>query len=544
MSRRTIALLLLCRLLPAAAQAPAAETVAVAMRDGVKLSTDVYRPAGDGPWPVVLLRTPYSRTRQSGDGELIRRGGYVAVIQDVRGRGSSEGRNYPFVGDGWGALTDGADTCRWLVAQPWCNGAIATTGGSALGITQLFTAPSQPPGVRCQWIEVAAGDFYGDATHIGGAFCKSLVERWLEGNRYEPAALADLRGHDCRDDYYQGYNADAVADKVNLPAVFVGGWYDVFQQGTIDAFTARQLHGGPQARGRQRLIIGPWPHDGGGGGKPVGELQYPDNARRAPREAPSQEAWLAYWLRGEQNGVLDKPVVCYYLMGACGEPLAPGNVWRTAEAWPPESQAAAWYLHPAEALRRYPPPAGVKPRAFRYDPAHPVPTRGGCNLTIPAGPMDQRPVESRPDVLLFTSDPLEHPLEVIGRLTAKVWVASSAPDTDLTVKLTDVYPDGRSMLVADGIRRLRLRNGFEQPQPLTPGQAVEVSVDLWSTALVFNRGHRLRVAISASNYPRFDANPNAGPPWDGTAAPKRATNTIYLDRDHPSALVLPVTAWQ
>lgn len=536
-----IAVVVLSRVLaqvPVVPPIPAVRTEKVAMRDGVKLATDLHLPPGNGPWPVLLIRTPYSRVKAAGLGRLGLVGGYAVVIQDVRGRFDSEGDNLPFLFDGWGAQQDGVDTCKWVLAQTWCNGNIGTYGGSALGITQLLTAAAEPPGVKCQWIGVAAADMYSEISHVGGAFTHQLTANWLKGAAFNPKALDLNLDHPNYDEYWAGLNATARVAKVTLPAVLQGGWYDVFQQGTINAFVARQTLGGEGARGRQKLIIGPWTH--GGAGAPTGELTYPASARRLPPQAPNEVSWFAYWLKGEHNGAADAPAVCYYTMGAVGEPGAPGNAWHTAAKWPVDSTPTPLYLQPDGTATFAPPPANGVSRKYLYDPTKPVPTLGGCNLYPPAGTTDQRKAESRPDVLVFTTAPLEAPLELTGRLTATLWVASSAQDTDFTAKLTDVYPDGRSMLVDDGILRLRFRNSVEQPEPLVPGQAYEVKVDLWSTSLVFNRGHRLRVAISSSNYPRFDANPNAGPPFARGAAPTPCTNTLFLDAAHPSRLLLPV----
>ncbi|NUQ01243.1 MAG: CocE/NonD family hydrolase [Armatimonadetes bacterium] len=508
-------------------------TARVPMRDGVHLATDIYLPEeGDGPWPVILTRTPYNK---AGRGDLARftTQGYAAVAQDSRGRFGSEGQNLPFMFDGWGAQQDGVDTARWIGQQPWCNGKIGTTGGSAGGITQLLTAAAEPPHYACQIIDVATASLYHDAARIGGAYGQALLDTWLRDNHFAPEAPALMRGHETYDEFWQALNALPRAAQTTVPALLSGGWYDIFSQGTIDAFMARQYEGGAGARGNQKLLMGPWPH---GRRLTVGELTFPEQALRPPW--PTEAEWFDHWLKGIDNQVNERPAVVYYAMGACGEPGAPGHEWRTSDTWPPACTPTAWHLRADGGLTPEAAPAGE--RNYRYDPASPVPTRGGNNLTIPAGPMDQRPVEGRPDVLVFTSAPLTAPLEITGRVTARLWVASSAPDTDFTVKLTDVYPDGRSMLVLDGIRRMKFRNGFKQPELLTPGQVYPVEVDLWSTSLVFNRGHRLRVVVSSSNYPRFDANPNTGAPAGQPTTPRVASNTLFLGGERPSQVILPV----
>lgn len=511
------------------------ETFQVAMRDGTKLATDVAFPDGDGPWPVVLSRTPYGRAgKLAGSGYPAM--GIVAVLQDVRGRFDSEGGNFAFKYDGWGPEQDGVDTIAWLLRQSWCNGKVGTEGGSAGGITQVLTAAAAPDGLVAQAIGVAFSSMYHHATYVGGAYQLSLIEGWLSSNSFDPQNLVEVKAHETYDAYWQAFDAGARAAKVTVPALFVGGWYDVFQQGTIDAFKQRQEHGGPGAKGQQKLVIGPWPH---GRKRQVGELTYPENGMQPP--APSNSRWLRHYLLGEDNGVEDVPAVSYYQMGAVGEPGAPGNQWRTAESWPPPSTPQSWYLHPDGSLNVMQPPTDGAAKTFDYDPANPVPTKGGNNLTIPSGPFDQRELENRPDVLLFTSAPLAAPLAITGPVSARIWFASSARDTDLTVKLTDVYPDGRSMLVLDGIRRLKFRNGFERPEPLVPGQAYDITVELWSTSLVVNQGHRLRVAVSSSNAPRFGPHANVFGPLAEWATKVIAHQTLYLDAAHPSRLILPVT---
>jgi hypothetical protein len=317
----------------------------------------------------------------------------------------------------------------------------------------------------------------------------------------------------------------------------------VFCQGTIDGFTSRQHRGGPGARGAQKLIMGPWAH-GGPDGRPVGEFRFPRNARQFPPDSGSHP-WFDHWLRGKDNGVDQLPAVQYYTMGAVGEDNAPGNVWRSADDWPVPCGETAYYLHADGTLSPDAPPADHAPApaaavAFDYNPLDPVPTLGGCLLLLPAGPFDQRGIEKRDVVLTFTTLPLAEPIGITGRVRAKLFITSDRVDTDFTVKLTDVYPDGRSMNVVDGIARCRYRAGFDRLAPLTPGEPAEVEVDLWSTSIIFNRDHRIRVAVSSSNYPRFDVNPNTGwPAWPlGPALP--AHNTVLCGAQHPSRILLPV----
>ena len=251
--------------------------------------------------------------------------------------------------------------------------------------------------------------------------------------------------------------------------------------------------------------------------------------------------WFEYHLLGIDNGVMREPAVAYYVMGDTSDPKAPGNQWRQADDWPIPAHDTPYYFDAKGKLGVEKPAAAAGTcRQYTFDPADPCPTIGGGNLTIPRGPRNQNRIESRSDVLLYTTDVLAEPVEVTGRLRAKIHVSSSAADTDLSVRLCDVYPDGKSYLLADGILRLRYRNSLEKPQPLPPVSIVPVEVDCWSTSIVFNRGHRIRVTVTSSNYPRFDINPGTGQPWTDDGPKIRQTNRIYCDAEHPSAMILPI----
>jgi hypothetical protein len=510
----------------------------VAMRDGIRLATDVYLPAGEGPFPVVLTRTPYSRVKKGQQGTGFEREGYAFVIQDMRGRFDSEGENLPFVGCGWEKHQDGVDTVEWLKRQPWCNGAIATVGGSAGGITQNLLAAAAPPGLglRAQYISVAASSMYRDASYIGNAFRKGDVENWLNGNEFDPQALEITRSRPGYDGYWAAYDTTLRFSMMEVPAIHVGGWYDMFAQATIDQFVGRQEQGGPGARGKQKLVMGPWAH--GIGKAQVGDFTFPD-ASRVPK-AYDASRWFAHYLRGEANGADQEPAVAYYVMGDTRTPGAPGNEWRYAAAWPIPAKESSLYFHGSKGLQWEAPGAESSPVEYTFDPADPCRTVGGNNLTIPSGPLDQSPIEARADVVTFTSEPLGQPIEITGRIRAKIFLSSSATDTDLSVRLCDVHSDGRSYLIAEGIQRLRYRNSGETPDPLTPGKIEEVSVDCWSTSMVFNRGHRIRVTVTSSNYPRFDLNPGTGLPWTEDGEKVKQTNRIHCDAAHPSRLVVPV----
>jgi len=517
---------------PALAQQKA--THMVPMSDGVKLATDVYMPRGKGPFPVILTRTPYNKSRQRWGAAVAMRG-YVVVAQDMRGRFASGGENVPFVGCGWGKYRDGAETVAWIMKQSWCNGKIGTTGASAGGITQNLLACTTPKGLRSQYIQVAAGSLFHHATYVGGAMRASQVLGWLKSNRFDPKATKLMLAQTLYDKYWHEFDSISRQAVINVPAVHVGGWFDTFSQGTIDSFVGRQYHGAKGAKGTQKLVMGPWAH---AVGRPAGRMPFP-NAR--PPAKYNAVAWFAHTLKGKANGVKDLPAVAYYVMGDVSDKKAPGNHWRYANRWPIPATQTPYYIHQANTLSpaepRTPPPAC---RSYVFDPRDPCPTRGGRNLNLPSGPLDQTKVEARSDVLSFTSEPLQKPLEVTGRVTAKISLSSSAVDTDISVRLCDVYPDGKSYLIAEGMLRCRKRESMSKDVALTPEKVYEVSVDCWSTSIIFNTAHRIRVSITSSNYPRFDLNPGTARPWTDGCKFVKQTNKIYCDTKHPSHIILPI----
>ncbi len=501
----------------------------VPMRDGQVLPTDVYLPRlPHGCYPAVLLRTPNGRESITKlQARMVCSKGFALVVQDMRGSRPGLGEDMLFVRD----QADGHDTIQWIAAQPWCTGYVATWGPSAMGFAQNLLAPGAPPALRAQHVVMAFSNMYGQAAYQGGAFRKEMVEAWL-ADRYRGAQmLARVRQHRTYDDFWAALNPETQAESVGAPAVFWGGWHDAFVEGTIRSFQTIHNQGAPGARGRCRLILGPWSHHD------LRTLVDPRNAECFPQPA-NPLRFFRYWLEGEPNGVPCDAPVHYYVMGHGCDPAAPTG-WRTAENWPPPSNPVRFYLHPDGSLRPTAPP-GSASRTYQYDPRNPVPTLGGRNYALAAGPMDQRPVESRPDVLLFTSEELAEPLEVVGMVEARLFVSSDAPDTDFTVKLTDVFPDGRSVLVTDGILRASLREGFDREVPMSPGQVYCIRIEVGSTAYVFGRGHRVRVAVSSSNFPRFDANPNTGQPERADLPPRVANNTVHLGAGQPSHVILPV----
>jgi predicted acyl esterase len=515
----------------------AKQTAMVVMADKVKLATDVYLPDGKGPFPVILIRTPYDKNALAPIGTGAAQRGYAVVVQDTRGRYASEGENLPFVGDFWAEHRDGYDTLEWIAGQSWCSGKIGTWGGSALGITQLGMAGTGTTRLTCQHIMVGSPSFYRYGTFPGGVFKKSMIEEWLKATRHAPESLARWTKHSDYDDFWKQQDLTTRWDRVNAPAVHLGGWYDIFSQGTIDAFVGYQTKGGPKARGAQKLIMGPWVH-GALQGK-AGELTFPQGAA-PPNNVHDAWNWFDANLKGIDNGITRLPAVTYYVMGDVTDRSAPGNVWRTADTWPPvKANPTHYYLHAGRSLTTV---ASVsdRPLTYAYDPHNPVPTVGGPQLTLPAGPMDQRKIETRADVLTFTSEPLTQPLEVTGRVEANLWASSDARDTDFFVKLCDIYPDGRSINICEGQLRARFHEGIEKERLMKPGQTYPFAIDLWSTSMIFNRGHRLRVLVTSSSAPGYDPNPNTGEPFRADSRTRVAHNTLYLDGKRASYLLLPV----
>src|ERR1700685_1180146 len=510
-------------------------TVMVPMHDGVHLATDVYRPAGDvKPLPVIFSRGPYGKQGAASAAKSACKRGYVFVSQDMRGRFKSEGKDWVvFHNDAWGQKRDGQESLEWIARQPWCNGSIGTTGGSALGITQTMMAPGAPATLKAQYVLVAFDDMYSQATYEGGVWRKSLIEDWLKAANFSPTNVETFLKHPRYDEFWAETDARANADRINVPAIFVGGWYDIFDQGTIDSFVSIHNHGGPLARGKCRLVMAPIAHG------LFTALKYPENSHHIPQAADG-DRFFDHYLKGVANGVEQDRAVSYYVMGDTSDPHAPGNFWRAADNWPPPSRAASFYFHKDGRLSTDRPTGSDDARTYEYDPHKPVPTLGGQNLFGPKGPADLRPIESRPDVLVFTSDVLKEPVEVTGRILAELAVSSDCADTDFAVLLADVYPDGRSMLVTDGILRARFRKSLKKEEFLKPGEIADLTVDLWTTSLVFNKGHKIRVLVTSSNAPRFDPNPNTGHEFRADKETRVATNTIHLAPGHSSKIVLPV----
>ncbi len=511
------------------------ETVMAPMRDGVKLATDIHLPEGEGPWPAILVMTPYSRKGVEGfAGETAKRG-YALVAQDFRGRFDSQGEDWPvFLSQGWGEHQDGYDTVEWIASQKWSNGKIGGWGISAPGVALNMTAPSRPPHLTCCYVGVAFSDMYTQAAYQGGAFRKGLLEEWLTQCKFAPKTLELIRAHPNYDDFWKALAPERVASQVNVPTLFLGGWYDIFSAGTLNSFATINKQGGEGARGKCRLIMEPYGH-----GR-CDDLVFP-NAKHP--ETADMWNWFDLWLKNDGQGIEQIPAVQYFVMGDPADPNTQGNKWKTAEDWPVPAHMVPVYLHTDAKLRLRASEELFGGLSYTYDPKNPVPTVGGANLTGSKGPTDQRSIETRPDVLLFNSPVFDRYIEFTGSVKVKLWASSTSPDTDFTAKLTDVYPDGRSMIVLDGILRVGHRNSMEISEPLESGKIYELEIDLGSTSLVVGPGHRMRLAISSSNSPRFEPNPNTGKPAGVDDKTEVATNTIYMNASHPSHILFPVTAY-
>lgn len=508
------------------------------MRDSVKLSTDIYRPLDNKSHPVILYRTPYDKSKDNlglGIRALLNAKGFVFIAQDCRGRFASEGVDSVFFTDGWGFLQDGYDTIEWIVQQSWCDGQVGMLGASAIGITSYRAAGATHPNLKAIVAIVAPSDFYHQVVFPGGEFRKALCENWIreQGSDYMIPYFLDLPYYG---PIWETMNLHARSDDITAAIYHISGWYDCFSEGPIAEFN--DLREKPQA-GPQKLITGPWTHEATGSNSKVGELIYPKAAFNIYGIILS---WLEYWLMDRDNGVMNEPDVQYYLMGDPRKIHEIGCQWIEANEWPPENALPQiTYLHANGNLSLEAPGDSGK-LSFTYDPNDPVPTLGGNNLTIKDGPYDQRAIGNRADVLEFESKVLDEPLRVEGVVKGQLYISSNCPDTDFTLKLVDVYPDGREMLVTDGIVRTRFRLGEIESDMsfLNPGEIVAITIELPPTAIAFNSGHRVKVCISSSNFPRYEINPNTASELYDLTEKQIATNTVYCSQSYPSAVIFPV----
>jgi uncharacterized protein len=512
-----------------AEKARSTKTYMVEMRDGIQLATKVYLPdKGDGPWPVRLSMSPYGKgTREEQESPLSR--GIAVVIQDVRGTGESEG-DYCFLSsNGWGELQDGYDTVEWILTQKWCNGKIATTGGSALGATQILLAGTGPRGIVGQHLTISADGNYR-AYYTNGVFHKMFSEFLIEYLKLKEESQNILRSHYTYDDYWKTQQIPERADKVNWPIFMLTGWYDLFcSKGTIETFRAIKEKGGSKAKENIHIVIGPWGH---GENKPGG-YSFPNSSTF--EEISDQANLVDHWLLGKPHP--KQPTIKYYTMGELPGGKAPGNEWKTTSTWPPkESKLVPFYINDQSILQFTKPSKGKV--NFVYDPHHPVPSTGG--QTPPFGPLDQRENEKRDDVIVFSTPVLKEPIEVTGEMQAILYVSTSTVDTDFVVTISDVYPDGRSLILSTGIQRLSFRNSLEKHELAKPRNMYRIEIDLLSTSMVFNKGHKIRVSITSSWSPWFEPNPNTGVPNDSIENAVKAKQTIYMGGENASYIHLPI----
>jgi hypothetical protein len=571
------------------------------MRDGVTLRANIYRPAGQGPWPVLLTRLPYGKDFPIGaavlDPAQVARRGYIVVIQDTRGRLNSEGVWTPFIYE----AEDGVDTIAWAAQLPYSDGQVGMYGVSYFGFTQWASAIHQPPALKAMvplqtWNDPLNGVLYrGGALELGTAGNWQLqmaLDVLMRRHRDNPQALgqaiyllakemdalgtqgysslplrefAPLKQQDVAPSFFENFTHPMEREhelvrpmhilghhhNVTVPSLNIGGWYDIFLQDTLTNFKIMREEGStPQAR-QSKLLIGPWTH--GGMTNPVGELNFGFGSSAALIDlkidiVSLQVRWFDHWLKGIDTGMLNEAPIKLFVMGA--------NTWRDEEAWPlARAVETRYYLHSsghANGLQgdgvlapNIPDGAQAAIDQYIYDPAHPVPTHGGALLMAPEyrpGPYDQRPIESREDVLVYTSEVLPNDLEVTGPIKVHLWAASSAPDTDFVARLVDVHPDGYAQNLTDGIIRARYR-AFERgeaPGLIEPDVVYAYEIDLWATSNLFKAGHRIRLDVTSSSFPRWDRNPNTGHTFGADTELTIARQTILHDSAHPSYVILPI----
>ncbi|GCF07790.1 CocE/NonD family hydrolase [Dictyobacter arantiisoli] len=570
------------------------------MRDGVTLRANVYRPSGEGRWPVLLTRLPYGKDFPNAAGVLdpivAARRGYVVIVQDTRGRFASEGEWDPMRNE----ALDGVDTISWAAELPYSNGSVGMFGASYYGFTQWAAAVHNPPALKVMAPYITFDTPLNGLMFRGGALEFGLQVAWhlamganvlvrRHAGETDPMvlgrdfsiwsktmdalgeqgywslplrALAPLKLQDVAPSFFESIETPmdreqlepitilGKHEQVTVPAFNIGGWYDIFLQGTLENFQIMRERGStPEAR-QSKLLIGPWVH--GGNSNPVGEVNFGFASTPALINLQSdvismQLRWFDHFLQDKQdNGVLDEAPIKLFVMGT--------NVWRDEYEWPlARAVETRYYLHSGgqantltgDGSLSTTTPEQEQEDHFDYDPAHPVMTRGGALLMTPeypAGPFDQRPTEQRSDVLVYSTEILTEAVEVTGPISVRLWAISSAPDTDFVARLVDVYPDGSARNLTDGIIRARYRNftAGEAPSLLEPGQAYEYTIDLWATSNVFQAGHRIRLDITSSNFPRWDRNPNTGHDLGVDSELAVAHQTILHDAAHPSFVSLPL----
>jgi len=547
--------------------------VPVKMRDGAVLRADIYRPKAEGKFPVLLQRTPYDKRGEMDFALRAAARGYVVILQDVRGRFSSEGEWYPFKHES----PDGFDTVEWAASLPYADGKVGMFGGSYVGATQVLAAIASPPHLAGIFPVVTASNYHDGWTYQGGAFEQWFNESWTSGLAQDTLArqvrknsnallwvrklpladypyldlstsealapyFVDWLNHPAYDDYWKQWSIEDHHEKILVPVYHVGAWYDIFLGGTLRNYIGTKARGGSEAGRRgQRLLVEIGGH--AGGGRKIGEVDF--GAAAAVDLDDVILRWYDHLLKGVENGIEKEKPVKIFVMGR--------NTWREEDDWPlARARTMRFYLHSggrANSLGGDGTLSAAVPESeaadqFVDDPEDPVPTRGGplcCDSAhLAPGPRDQRPVEAREDVLVYSTPEFKEDFEVTGPVSLELYASSSAVDTDFTGKLVDVWPDGFAQNLTEGILRARYRRSPDKPDFMNPGEVYKLNLDLWATSNVFLKGHKLRLEVSSSNFPRFDRNVNTGEDPGHATRWRKATNAVYHNREHPSALVLPV----
>ena len=546
--------------------------VGVPARDGVLLSTDIYMPSTGGPFPALLVRTIYDNQSEyyvPAAGRFAERG-YAVVAQDCRGRFDSGGEFDPYHRE----AEDGYDTQEWIGAQSWCDGNVGTWGQSYVGFTQSLTAP-----LRSQYLKALVptvsqqdnfGHFYADGAlqlcmcinfvNLAGRTVQRGSRGLIDSEEFYRrlplvSALDDITDlpyyrqiieHYTFDDFWKSDSLRYKYGEIEAPAYLVTGWYDGLMHETIRLFKGWSTKSrSPESRRLSKLLVGPWGHGNIGSSVPYGTIGF--GAAAELDFVEEQLRWFDRRLKGVDNGMDDEPPVRIFVMGE--------NVWRSEDEWPlARTRYTHYYLHgggSANTMRgdgalATEPPGDGPPDRYSYDPEDPVPTVGGQIMDgwerafAPSGPWDRRPVERRGDVLVYTTEPLERDVEVTGPISLTLFASSSAPDTDFSGALVDVHPDGKAIIICEGLLRARFRDSMETPALMEPGNVYELTVDMWETSNLFKAGHRIRLEVSSSNFPRFDRNLNTGHRPGMDAEMRVAEQTIYHDAQRPSHLTLPV----
>ena len=510
------------------------QEVMVPMRDGVRLATNIYLPAGEGPWPVVLTRTPYNKNGADRSAATYNERGYALVAQDTRGRYASEGVDQPFEVD----MPDGYDTVEWIAAQEWSNGKVGIFGTSAPGITSNLAAAAAPPHLKAAYVTVAPDSLFYRSRFVGGVFKESHSGGWLRGQGISEERIAAYKARAVLDQGWLDTDFLFHRENVEIPIYNVGGWHDIYAEGSLYNYLYLQNEGNEAARGKQKLFMGAFGH-----GALQGDLAYPGGGMISG-SIEQQLRWWDYWLKGIDNGIMDEPPISYYMMASARKDNpSPLNRVINTDTWPPRHEKTRFYLQPGGSISTSSPTADSASTSYQFDPANPVPTVGGQNLGRDVGPRDQREIGERQDYLRFETPVLEEDIVVAGHIDMELFAATDGLDTDFVVKLVDIYPDGYEALILDYPIRMRFRDGqnADDVKLAEPGKVEKLLINMWSTAQTFEKGHRIGVHVSSSNYPRFAVNPNNGAALDDLdTAARIATNTVYFDAQRPSAIILPV----